>query len=183
MKDECQRALADGKYRTLPTLPANLALTEEQRAAIESYISDVDARCKQTPTEGEMWERATLVKITELLMAPLRGGRLNAVEAEIAGKHYFIALKDVPTWALEVATERWLCGSCGNNEQGEPYDCEWRPAPAALRNVALKVKYSFAAQIDPLRRLLAAEPLIEFSEEYRASMRARVAELIQVTRA
>jgi hypothetical protein len=183
IKAECQRAIADGKYRTLPTLPANLVLTEEQRAVIERYISDLEALCKQTPAESEMWERATLVNIAELLMSPSRSARLGEIEAEIAGKHYLIALKDVPTWAVEVAIENWLRGCCGNNQRGEPYDCEWRPAPAALRQIAVSVKRSLADQIQTLRRLLNAEPLIEFGEEHRARMRAKVAGLITVKRA
>ncbi|OKO70915.1 hypothetical protein [Bradyrhizobium sp. NAS96.2] len=182
MKDECQRALVDGKYRTLPTLPVDLALTQDQRAEIERYISDVLALFEQTPAQHEDWERATLAKITELFFGPLRNGRPSADEVEIAGKYYLLALRDVPSWAVDIAVENWLCGFCGNDERGEPYDSQWRPVPAVLKKVAISVTYPLHAQVRMLRRLLAAEPIIEFSEEHRANMRARVAGLLLLAR-
>jgi len=154
-------------------------LTQEQRDVIERFVSDLEALCKQTPAEGETWERATLIKIAELLMYPFRNARLSAMEAEIAGKQYLVTLKDTPTWAVEVAIEKWFSGSCGNNDQGQPYDCEWRPGPAAIRNIALNPQCSLLGQVRTLRRLLTAEPLIEYSEEQRQRMRARVAELMK----
>ncbi|MGY2915777.1 hypothetical protein [Bradyrhizobium sp. USDA 3262] len=178
MKDECQRSLVDGKYRTLPTLPVDLALTQDQRTEIERYISDVLALCEQTPAQHENWERATLAKITELFFAPFRSARPSADEAEIAGKHYLLALRDVPSWAVEIAVDDWIGGFCGNDERGEPYDSQWRPVPAVLKKVAMSVTYPLYVQTRTLRRLLAAEPIIEFSEEHRAGMRARVASLL-----
>lgn len=164
------------------TLPRDLVLTDEQRAVIEEYILAIEVRCKQTPEDNAVWEAATLVKITELLMSPFRNARLTAIEAEVAGRQFLIALRDVPVWAVEIAIERWICGSCGNNEQGQPYDCEWRPAPAALRRVALEVKYSVSGELRPLRRLLLAEPLIEFDDDHCKQMKAKLAGLVRLAR-
>ncbi|MGY4154270.1 MULTISPECIES: hypothetical protein [Bradyrhizobium] len=183
MKDECQRSLVDGKYRTLPTLPVNLVLTRDQREVIERYVSDVNALLQQTPARHEDSERATLAKITVLLMGQFRNARLTAVEAEIAGKHYLLALRDVPSWAVEIAVDSWSSGLCGNDEHGEPYDCAWWPVPFVLKKIAINVTFPLYKQTRTLHRLLAAEPIVEFSDEHRASMRARVAGLLPSPRA
>lgn len=54
MKDECQPALADGKYREIATLPASLILGPAERAEVERHICDLDALCKQTPRRRRM---------------------------------------------------------------------------------------------------------------------------------
>src|SRR4051812_40786273 len=69
MKDEPQRSTADGKYRTVPTLPANLILNDAERAEIERHATDLDALCAQTPADSDEWEGATLIIITKLMLA------------------------------------------------------------------------------------------------------------------
>jgi hypothetical protein len=71
MKDECQPALADGKYREIATLPASLILGPAERAEVERHICDLDALCKQTPIDGAEWEAATLILLTKLMLAIL----------------------------------------------------------------------------------------------------------------
>ena len=177
MTDERQRSMADGKYRTLPTLPANLILNEAERAEIERHARDLDALCAQTPADGDEWEGATLIIITKLMLA-LPSSQQNEAGAEATGEAFQAALDDVPTWAVAAAVRRWYRGDCGENERGQPYDYHWRPAPAELRSVALVEKWRVRQRAETFRKLLAAEPLIEFSDAHCEQMRTRLAAVI-----
>ena len=180
MKDECQAALADGKHRTVPTLPANLILGRAERVEVERHVAELDALCKQTPLDGAEWEGATLIVLTKLMLA-LPSSQQNEAGAEASGEAFQAALDDVPTWAVAAAVRRWYRGDCGENERGVPYDYHWRPAPAELRRIALVEKWRIEARARSLRKLLVAEPLIEFSDEHCAQMRARLAAVIPRT--
>jgi len=185
MKDEPQRSTADGKCRTIPTLPANLILNEAERAEIERHATDLDALCRQTPADGDEWEAATLIIITKLMLA-LPSSTQNEAGAEATGEAFQAALDDVPTcrradvptWAVAAAVRRWYRGDCGENERGQRYDYHWRPSPAELRKIALVEKWRVQQRAQTLRKLIAAEPLIEFSEEHCAAMRARLTTII-----
>jgi len=88
------------------------------------------------------------------------------------------ALDDVPHWAVAAAQRRWYRGDCGLNEHRQPYNYTWRPAPADLRRIALFEAWRVKQRAQTLRKLLAAEPLIQFSDEHCAQMRARLAAVI-----
>ncbi len=180
MKDECQPALADGKYRDILTLPATLILGRAECAEVERHIDELDALCRQTPTNGAEWEAATLIVLTKLMLA-LPSSQQNEAGAEASGEAFQAALDDVPTWAVAAAVRRWYRGDCGENERGQPYDYHWRAAPAELRRIALIEKWRVQQRASTLRKLLAAEPLIEFSDEHCAQMRARLAAVIPRT--
>jgi len=180
MKDEYQAALADGKHRKVPTLPANLILNPAERAEIERHATDLDALCAQTPADSDEWEGATLIIITKLMLA-LPSSQQNEAGAEATGEAFQAALDDVPTWAVAAAVRRWYRGDCGENERGQPYDYHWRPAPAELRKIALVEKWRVQHRAQTLRKLLVAEPLMEFSDEHCAQMRARLAAVIPRT--
>lgn len=176
MRDEQQPAAADGKWRMLPTLPFSLLLNPAERAEIERHILELDHLCAQTPVESDEWEAATLIVITKLMLA-LPAAQQNEAGAEASGEAFQAALDDVPTWAVSAAARRWYRGECGEREDGKPYDYHWRPAPAELRRVALAEKWRVKHRAETLRRLLLAEPLIEYSEDHRARMRDRFAAL------
>jgi hypothetical protein len=180
MKEEPQRSTADGKYRTIPTLPANLILNDAERAEIERHATDLDALCAQTPADGGEWEGATLIIITKLMLA-LPSSQQNEAGAEATGEAFQAALDDVPTWAVAAAVRRWYRGDCGENERGQPYDYHWRPGPAEPRRIALVEKWRVQQRAQTLRKLIAAEPLIEFSDEHCKQMRARLAAVIPRT--
>jgi len=60
IKDECQPSLSDGKYRTMPTLPSSLMLSQVERAEIERTIGELTKLCSRTPdndlqSEGKLW--------------------------------------------------------------------------------------------------------------------------------
>jgi hypothetical protein len=102
MKDEHQAALADGKHRKVPTLPASLTLALPERAEIERHTEELDALCKQTPLDGDEWEGATLIVLTKLMLA-LPASQQNEAGAEASGEAFQAALDDVPTWAVSAA--------------------------------------------------------------------------------
>jgi hypothetical protein len=105
----------------------------------------------------------------------------NEAGAEASGEAFQAALDDVPTWAVAAAVRRWYRGDCGENERGQPFDYHWRPAPAELRRIALFEKWRVQQRAKTLRKLLVAEPFIEFSEEHCAQMRARLIAVIPRT--
>lgn len=114
-------------------------------------------------------------------MLALPSSQQNEAGAEATGEAFQAALDDVPHWAVAAAVRRWYRGDCGLNERGQAYDYHWRPAPAELRSIALVEKWRVKQRAETLRKLLAAEPLIEFSDEHCAQMRARLAEVIPRT--
>jgi hypothetical protein len=180
MKDEHQAPPEGGKYRKVPTLPRNLILAPAERAEVERHIADLDALCKQAPAESDEWEAATLIVVTKLMLA-LPAAQQNEASAEASGEAFQAALDDVPTWAVAAAVRRWYRGDCGENERGQPYDYHWRPAPAELRRITFFEKWRVQQRAETLRKLLVAEPLIEFSEELCVQMRARLAAVIPRT--
>jgi hypothetical protein len=179
MKDECQPAGADRKYRIVPTLPVSLTLTPLERAEIERHVSDLKLLCEQTPHTNPQWEAATLVVVTKLMLA-LPSAQQNEAGAEASGEAFMAALDDIPTWAVAAAARRWYRGDCGENEHRQPYDYRWRPAPADLRRIALSEKLRVYGLLKPFQRLLAAEARVEFGEEHCSRMRARLASLLTV---
>jgi hypothetical protein len=177
MRDEHQRSTVDGKYRSVPTLPASLILCPAERAEIEQHAGELEALCAQTPADSDEWEGATLIIITKLMLA-LPAAQQNEFGAEATGEAFQAALEDVPTWAVAAAVRRWYRGDCGENERGQPYDYHWRPAPAELRRIGLVEKWRVLYRAQTLRKLLAAEPLIEFSDEHCAAMSAKLAMIL-----
>lgn len=112
-------------------------------------------------------------------MLALPVARQNEVGAEASGEAFLAALDDIPTWAVDEAIRRWHRGECDNSQHGHSFNYHWRPSPAELRRVSLTVQASFVATsgLAALRRLLSAEPLVEFDEEHCARMRAKLREL------
>jgi hypothetical protein len=176
MKSEYQCS-ADGRRRTVPTLPAHLMLTPAERVEVERHVAELDALCAQTPLKGDEWEGRTLVIVMKLMLA-LPSTQQNDIGAEASGEAFQAALDDVPHWAVAAAQRRWYRGDCGLNEHGQPYNYTWRPAPADLRRIALFETWRVKQRAETLRRLLVAEPRVEFSDEHCAKMRGRLAAVI-----
>jgi hypothetical protein len=176
IKDECQPSLTDGKYRTMPTLPSHLMLSQAERAEIQRTIGDLTELCDRTPETDAQFEGATLVVITRMMLA-LPSSQQNEAGAEATGEAFQAALDDMPTWAVAAAVRKWYRGECGLNERGESYNYRWRPAPADLRRLAFIERGAVLGRVRTLKRLLDAEPLREFSEEHEARMRERLARL------
>lgn len=176
IKDECQPSLSDGKYRTMPTLPSSLMLSQAERAEIVRTIGELTKLCSRTPENDLQSEGQTLVVITKMMLA-LPSSHQNEAGAEATGEAFQIALEDMPTWAVSAAMRKWYRGECAPNERGEPYDYRWRPAPADLRRLSFLERGAVLNMARTLERLLKAEPLREFSDEYTSRMRERLSEL------
>ena len=178
MKDETQSD-ATGKWRTVPTIPANSILSAAEREAIERHVAELGMMCERTPLNQDEAEAETLLIVTKMMMV-LPAQRQNEASAEARGEAFMMALDDVPSWAVAAAVRRWYRGHGGENERGEKYDCHWCPAPADLRDVAMTEQWRVRGRAMTLTKLLAAEPLIEYSDEHCAAMWARLSQLICV---
>jgi hypothetical protein len=150
-----------------------LILNDRQQAEIERHLVELDELLAQSPEHGNSWEAATLTAVTEMMLA-LPASTQNEIGAAATGEAFMAALDDVPTWAVRGAIRSWYRGDCG-----ETYDYHWRPAPAELRKVALAEMWRVKYRAMTLRKLLRAEPLVEFDEAHRAKMRERLAGLVR----
>jgi hypothetical protein len=145
----------------------------DQREAITRHLAVLDTLEVPTPEIDPDAEAATLVIVTKIMLV-LPAQRQNEASAEARGEAYMAALDDMPTWAVAAAARRWYRGDAGNDEQGEPYDYSWCPAPADLRRVVMKEVVGIRYRAKQLRQLIAAQPRLEYSEEHCAAMRARL---------
>jgi len=178
MKDEQQRSTVDGKYRTIPTLPANLTLSQAQRAEVERYVAASESLRDQTPANADRWKKNVFSAVTKLMLV-LPAPQQDDVGSEVTGEAFLVALDDVPYWAVDAAIRKFYRHECGLNGRGQPFDYHWRPAPAELRRIALDAMEPFNLQIATLRKLLAAEPLNEFSTEHCERMQGQLRELVK----
>jgi hypothetical protein len=180
MKDEHQPDPLTGKHRMVPTLPTNLILSQAERDELMRHVRELDALCGPTPADDPAAEGDMLIDLTKMMLV-LPAVRQNEASAEACGEAYLIALDDVPPWAVRAAIRRWYRGDGGKDERGQPRDCHWRPAPADLREIATGELWRVKARATKLRKLLRAEPLIEFSDEHRSVMLARLSTLMHET--
>jgi hypothetical protein len=165
-----------GRWRQIPTIPSGLILKAAEREAIERYVAALDLQCAETPASSADVEAATLVAVTKMMMV-LPSTTQNELSAEARGEAFMAALDDIPVWSTEAAIRRWYRGDCGSNERGRPYDYHWCPAPAELRRVAFAEMWRIKSRSQELRRLLCAEPRLEYSDEHCRRMRDRLTNL------
>jgi hypothetical protein len=180
MKDERQPHPETGKHRTVPTLPLNLILGAPERDEIARHVRELDALCGPTPADDPEAEGAMLIVIAKM-MAALPSVAQTEAGGEARGEAYLAALDDLPPWAVSSAMRKWHHGDCGKNNLGKPYDYKWPPAPAELRSIAEVELWRVKARATRLRDLLRAETLIEFSDEHRSAMLARLSTLMHET--
>jgi hypothetical protein len=145
----------------------------EQRHEIEQHVRQLSALCDCTPENSIDAEQATLRAVTELALA-LPAPQQNEISAEARGAAFMVALDDIPPWAVGAAIRKWHRGDCGTNHRGECYDYHWCPAPAELRRIASVELWRVKGRAEALQRVLVAQPLVEFSDEHRTSMLARL---------
>jgi hypothetical protein len=167
-----------GRRRPIPTLPCHLILKATEREEVGRHVGDLDALCRRTPADDPLAEQETLVLVTKMMLV-LPSVTQNELSAEARGEAFMAALDDVPSWAVGSAIRRWYRGDCGHDPNGNPYDYHWCPAPADLRRVAWLEQYRVSSRADQLKKLLQAEPRIEFSSEHCRGMRERLDELFR----
>jgi hypothetical protein len=180
IRDEVQPDPETNKHRKAATLPCNLTLSQMEREVIESHIRGLEQQYGPTPAGCPETEAAMLIELTKLMLT-LPSFRQNQASAEARGEAYMTALDDVPVWAVRAAIRRWCRGDAGLNDRRDPYDYNWCPAPADLRKIALRELCRIQGRVAELRRLLSAEPLIEFADEHCHAMRVRLVQLMHET--
>lgn len=138
---------------------------------VESHINALAPYFGMTPESDQRHAQTTLVAVSKMLMT-LAGREAGDLAGEARGEAYMAALEDLPCWAVQEAARRWYRG-----EYGAGHDYKWMPAPSTLRELAQTEEFRVRGALGDLQNLLIAEPLVEYSEEHRAKMRARVMEL------
>lgn len=157
-----------GIHREVSVLPKDLILGNGQKRLIEQHVSALTDILAMTPDEDQRHGELTLVTVTKMTMV-LPSKEAGDLAGEAKGEAYMAALEDVPSWAVQEAMRKWH-----RSEYGPKHDYRWQPAPSTLRNLAMIETYRVMGIRRRLNDLLLAEPLIEFSEEHLASMKARV---------
>lgn len=176
MTEESEKSPAGGRYHRVSKLPASLMLSHAQRAELERCVAEIEALCAQTLAKAAEWESVIHIAVTEMMLV-LPSSQHNDLAVDATWRAFREALEGVPHWAVEAALRRWYRGDCGLNERSQQYDYRWRPAPTELRSISLREMYRFKDLARSLRRLLAAELLVEFSAEHRERMSARLHDL------
>lgn len=158
-----------GVRRLVPVLPASLIPTKEQKMLIESHVSELDHVLVMTPEEDIAHGELTMMTVTKMMLV-LPSRESGDLVGEAKGEAYMAALEDVPSWAVQEAMRRWHRGECG-----QKHDYKWQPAPATLRELSMIEVYRVKAIRRQLNDLLLAEPLMDFSTEHCAEMKAKLA--------
>lgn len=175
-KTECQPG-PSGAYRDVPVLPKSLILGKEQRMLVEQHIAALTTALLLTPAEDMRQAESTMTTVTKMtLVLPSR--EVGDLASEARGEAFMAALEDVPSWAVQEAMRKWYRAECGDK-----HDYKWQPAPATLRELAMREVYMVMGTRRKLKNLLDAEPLIEFTPEHEAEMRRKLDACLTMRRA
>lgn len=158
-----------GNHRQVPVLPRSLILGKEQKMLVERHVSALTDILAMTPYEDESHGSLTMQTVTKMMLV-LPSRESGDLVGQAKGEAYMAALDDVPSWAVQEAMRKWH-----RAEYGPKHDYKWQPAPATLRELAMIETYRVMAVRRRLSEILVAEPLIEFTPEQGASMKARLA--------
>lgn len=153
----------------MPVLPKSLILGKEQKIIVEQHISALNDCLSMTPYGDERHGELTLTTVTKMMMV-LPSKESGDLAGEAKGEAYMAALDDVPSWAVQEAMRKWH-----RSEYGPKHDYKWQPAPSTLRELAMIETYRVMGIRRRLNDLLLAEPLMEFTAEHEASMKAKLA--------
>lgn len=165
-----------GNFLPVAKLPASLILSLPERAVVEVYVSAI-ARFLDVGQAIVLRERIlTNDQAHGAMIAGLltrKGARLDQAISEQITEDYLDAIEDIPAWCVREALRKW------NRGESQPldkklHDFNWRPEPPILARLARLERNVIKHRVSVLRRLLAAEPEPEYSEEHRARMLAGV---------
>lgn len=174
--NEVMQSDGNGNWRKVATLPETMMLGSSERQQIEAYAGTLDRTLDRTPDRSAEAEAETLVLIGKLMLS-LPGQRSTETGAEATGEAYQAALDDLPPWAVAAAMRHWYRGDA--MQIGKiPHDYRWRPAPATLRALAFAEAAAVKGRAISLRNLIAAVPLIEYSDEHRGMMLGKLSEVM-----
>lgn len=159
----------DGIYRMVSVLPTSLILGKEQKMQVEQHVLALSAALAMTPDEDMRHAELTMTTVTKMTLV-LPSKETGDLAAEARGEAFMATLEDVPSWAVQEAMRKWH-----RAEYGPKYAYKWQPAPAELRELAMRETYLVMGTRRKLNNLLVAEPLREFTAEEEAAMRERLA--------
>lgn len=165
---------ADGasfEKEEVPTLPAELMPTKDQRQAMEEHIASLRSYLAETPAESVDAESKMAAAITALLLV-LPTSRKSDLGQEARADVYLDVLDDVPWWAVKAAIKSWHRHDCGNDELGKPYDYRWAPDPGTLRRCAYGETWDVKQRIRKLEKVLSARVYIDCSAQLEAGKAA-----------
>lgn len=137
---------------------------------IEQHEKALGAILEMTPYEDEIHGEQTMVAVTKMMLV-LPSRESGELVGQAKGEAYMAALEDIPSWAVQEAMRKWYRAECGDK-----IDYKWQPGPATLREVAMMEVYRVMGTRRRLREILAAEPLLEFSQAHMESMKRKVSE-------
>jgi hypothetical protein len=158
-----------GIYREVQALPKSLILGREQKMLVEQHVAALNAVLAMTPVKDIRHGELTMTTVTKMTLV-LPSKEVGELAGEARGEAFMAALDDVPSWAVQEAMRKWH-----RAEYGPRHDYKWQPAPATLRELAMIEVYRVMGTRRKLNDILLAEPLIEFTPEQEASMKARIA--------
>lgn len=139
---------------------------------IEQHMTDLDAMVAMTPESDARHGEATMIAVSKMLLV-LPSRESGDLGGEAKGEAFMDALEDVPFWAVQEAMRKWH-----RAEHGPKHDYKWQPAPATLRDLAMVETYKAMGIRRRLGELVNAEAQVEFTDEHRAEMRAKLSALV-----
>lgn len=135
---------------------------------IERHVGSIACVLAMTPLDDSRHGEATTAAVAKMLMV-LPSKESGELGSEAKGEAYMDALEDVPFWAVQEAMRKWH-----RSEYGPKHEYKWQPGPSTLRDLSMIETYRVMAIRRRLTELVAAEPLMEFTESHRVNMRAKL---------
>jgi hypothetical protein len=108
------------------------------------------------------------------------GQKLDKQSADALTEDYLDAIEDLPAWAVREALRKWNRAESLQLDPRKPHDFNWKPTPPTLRKLAYLELWTVKSQIQRMQDILAAVPLIEFSDEHRESMIKRLQTVVHL---
>lgn len=141
-----------------------MTLSPIQRRAVERRIGELEDLVAPSDAKSIGREVAQLV-------AFYATGRTDEQAVALKIAVYVEALAGMPSWAVAEARRRWFRGELPGGDQN------FQPPPAVMRAGVDGLRCVALGQASALRRLLAAEPEREFTDDERERNHARLATL------
>lgn len=150
------------------TLPQALMLHDHERELVTTHCVSLETALTLTPISSADFEVETNVAVTKMMLT-LPAPKANEGATIAIGDAYEAALDDVPSWAVALALRGWYRG-----DHPGKHDFNWRPSPAALRALSVRIAHDVVGRdLATLKRLLAVTARREYSDEHKAEMLAK----------
>lgn len=173
----------DGMHRQVAVLPPGMILNSSDREMVEHHITGLQRSLSVEQAfefRGKvLGNDAAVGALIAALLIKGAGAKLDTASSDALTEDYLDALEDLPAWSIREAIRKWNRGESPRPlDPKKSHDYHWRPDSATLRWLAQCETAPVKNRIRQLEHLLAAVPLIEFSDEHCAEMRDRLAKII-----